>query len=134
MDRLRRVIVGHVVHLVAHLTETTVFLHEFKQLSLARRSELNTKEYDEVVRALVEEGVRDGSIRADADLEVTTMAVLGIANWVYRWYDGTQTRTPEQIGTELAEILTTGLEAWVPEVGSGGATPEPSAPEATEPR
>lgn len=38
------------------------------------------------VTRLVEEGQRDGSIRADADPRLVRMVVLGAVNWVYRWY------------------------------------------------
>lgn len=108
LDRLRAVIEGHVVHLISNMTATTVYLHEFNQLSEARREELSALDYSGWIRDLIKEGQADGSIRKDLDPSLAAMAVLGATNWVYRWYHEGQS-SPREIAAQFAEIFTSGL-------------------------
>lgn len=113
MDRLTAAIKGHVRHLIANITATTVYLHEFNQLSEARQEELSSLDYSGWIRDLIKEGQADGSIRADLKPSLVAMAILGATNWVYRWYRQGR-NSPEEIADEFATIFTSGL-ATAPE-------------------
>ncbi|MGW0630574.1 TetR/AcrR family transcriptional regulator [Streptomyces sp. NPDC002758] len=110
VERLRRAIEGHVVHLIENLTATTVYLHEFDRLSKDRQDELSRLDYVHLVRDLIVTGQTEGGIRADLDPTLATMAVLGATNWIYRWYHP-GSRAPREIGQEFARIIVDGMRA-----------------------
>lgn len=111
LHRLRSVIVGHVEHTCRNLVPTAVFLHELAALPEPRRQEVLGSEhaYQGVFRDLIEEAQRAGDVRADLDPRLATLSVLGSANWVYRWFHPGGTFSPEQIGSELAELAIRGI-------------------------
>ena len=63
---------------------------------------------DVSLRALVEDGIEDGSI-APCSAKMVSFAVAGAINWVGRWYKPAGTMRPEEIAAEFAKILTGGL-------------------------
>lgn len=110
-ERLANAIEGHVKHLTNNIIETTVFLHEFDRLPEARRVELSTISYDDLVRELILDGQRDGSFKADMDPSLVSMAILGATNWVYRWYHEDGPRNADEIGRLFADLFVSGLSA-----------------------
>lgn len=114
--RLRLVLENHVRHLIANLARTTLFLHEVRSLTEEHRRAVEAAEerYVGVVTGLLEEGRADGSLRSDLDPLLARMALLGAANWVYRWYRPGGARSPEAIATEIARILLDGVSRRAP--------------------
>ncbi|MDV7133873.1 TetR/AcrR family transcriptional regulator [Williamsia muralis] len=108
-ERLAKAIEGHVKHLTDNMIETTVFLHEFERLPEARRLELSTISYDDLVRDLIVDGQRDGSFKQDMDATLVSMAILGATNWVYRWYHESGPRKATEIGELYAQLFIAGL-------------------------
>ncbi|MGQ4619475.1 TetR family transcriptional regulator [Nocardia sp. R7R-8] len=108
MDRLRAAIDGHIRHLANNLTATTVFLHEFNQLSQARQHELSMLDYTGLIRSLIEDGQADGSIRASIDPPLASMFVLGAVNWVYRWYRPGQ-GSIDAVAAQFVDLFTAGI-------------------------
>jgi AcrR family transcriptional regulator len=109
--RLERLVHEHVVFLIDHLTETTVYLHEAAQLSEARRAELPEHTFVARLENLVRDGQADGTIRSDVDVRVAALSILGSANWVYRWYSPAGDLTPEQIAGEIARMCRKSVSA-----------------------
>ncbi|WP_063739828.1 TetR/AcrR family transcriptional regulator [Pseudonocardia halophobica] len=109
VDRLRAVIRGHVLYLTDNLVGTTVLLHEFDQLSDEHRARLPIREYQAVVADLVADAQADPRVKPDLDPRLTALAVLGAANWVYRWYRPDGKRSPDEIGAAYADLLVDGM-------------------------
>ena len=65
-------------------------------------------EYERMVRAVVEEGVRTGRF-APCDPKLVTLAILGAVNWTARWYRAEGERPPEEIAAAFADYLVRGL-------------------------
>lgn len=65
---------------------------------------------DQRVRAIIQEGMADGSIRS-CDVRLATFAILGSLNWIGQWYSSHGAHTPEEIGREFAHQLIEGLAA-----------------------
>jgi AcrR family transcriptional regulator len=109
--RLESVIRGHVEHTCRNLVPTAVFLHEMSALPLERRNEVLGSEhaYQGVFRDLVEEGQKDGLVRDDLDPRLAALSILGSANWVYRWFRPGGAFSPEQIGSEMADMAIRGI-------------------------
>src|ERR1700687_1052250 len=56
-----------------------------------RRTELITMRhaFEQIWEDVIAEGVRRGELRNDLDVKVTTFAVIGMINWMYKWYSPT---------------------------------------------
>lgn len=63
---------------------------------------------DGAMRALIEEGMTDGSI-APGDVKLTAFSLAGALNWPARWHDPAGPETPDQIAEKMVGILTAGL-------------------------
>jgi len=106
LRRLDRVVVGHVEHTCRNLVSTTVFLHELSSLPPVRRQEVLGEEhaYQSVFRTLIEQGVRDGLVRADVEPRLAALSILGSTNWVYRWFRPDGAFPPQVLGAQLADL------------------------------
>lgn len=106
LSRLENVIVGHVEHTCRNLVPTAVFLHELAALPEERRREVlgSDHAYQTVFRDLITEGQREGVVRDDLEPRLAALAVLGSTNWVYRWFRPGGEFSPEQIGSQLADM------------------------------
>ncbi|MGW4339971.1 TetR/AcrR family transcriptional regulator [Rhodococcus koreensis] len=122
MDRLRVSVMAHIRHLTNNLTATTVFLHEFNQLSAARQEELSRLDYARLLRELIVEGQVDGSVRSSVDPRIASMFILGATNWVYRWYRTGQ-GSADEVAEQFADIFTVGMSPV-----RGGAFPTRVSP------
>ena len=109
VERLRAVIHGHVLYLIDNLVKTTVLLHEYDQLTDERRAELPVREYQSLIAGLIGDAQADPRVKSGLDAQLVALAVLGAANWVYRWYRPGGTRTPEQIADAYADLLVDGM-------------------------
>ena len=86
--QLRHLIRFHVGAVIAERSFLAVFFSEEANLSprLSRAIRRRKARYDRTVRAIVRDGVRNGSLRA-SNPRLLVFALLGMANWVYQWYD-----------------------------------------------
>ncbi|MDT7601055.1 MAG: TetR/AcrR family transcriptional regulator, cholesterol catabolism regulator [Pseudonocardiales bacterium] len=107
--RLRSVVRGHVLYLIDNLVETSVLLHEFEQLSTARREQIALHEYSAILAALIEDAQRAGVVKPGVDAQLAALAALGAMNWVYRWYRPDGRKSPAEIADQYAEIVIAGL-------------------------
>lgn len=111
IERLQRVIRGHILFIAQHLVDTTIFLHEMKALPADRQQEIlgGAISYPKVFRQLIAEGQAEGSIRASLNTELSATIVLGSLNSTYRWMRAGDLEAAERIGAHFAEILVSGL-------------------------
>jgi AcrR family transcriptional regulator len=86
-EQLRRVIRHQVRTVVAEQPFLTVFFSETDNLPprLARAIARRQARYDRAVRAIVARGVRAGAL-SPVEPRLLVLALLGMSNWVYRWY------------------------------------------------
>jgi AcrR family transcriptional regulator len=95
--------------------------HELSKESRARFRALK-RETDLTLRAVVEDGMRDGSI-APGDPRLVTFTLAGALNWIARWYDPRGSLSPQAIADGAVATLVDGLAPR-----TGGATSRASAP------
>jgi AcrR family transcriptional regulator len=69
----------------------------------------DTKRYEALVLGILRQGQEDGSLRSDLPVEVASMALFGMINWMYRWYRPTYPEPPEEIARSMAEIFLGGF-------------------------
>jgi AcrR family transcriptional regulator len=113
VQRLRRVIIGHIDHECRNLTKTAVFLHELQALPPERQTEIIGGEhaYRGVFRKLIEDGQSEGLIRPEIEPKLAALWILGSLNWVYRWFRPGGEFSSRQIGEQFADMTVRGLIA-----------------------
>jgi len=112
VTQLRRVIRFHVGAVIAERSFLAVFFSEEANLppSLSRAIRRRKARYDRTVRAIVEAGVRNGSLRTP-NPRLLVFALLGMANWVYQWYDETGAWDADTIAEGFIALLEPGYVA-----------------------
>ncbi|MDE1570181.1 TetR/AcrR family transcriptional regulator [Aquabacter sp. P-9] len=73
---------------------------------------------DRAMRALVAEGIADGSI-APGDPRMIAFTLAGALNWPARWFDPNGPKSSAEVAAEMVEILTRGI------AGNRDAAPAP---------
>ena len=110
--KLRRLLVGHIETAIEHLDAATVFLNEWRYLSEGPRAEIQAKRdrYEQMVREVIEAGVKQGEFRDDADIRFAATLVLSAGNWTYAWYRPGGELGPTEIGERFATLVLKGLQ------------------------
>ena len=75
---------------------------------LSRRIKLLKAGIDKRMRALIEAGVADGSIRA-CDTRMTAFALAGALNWMGHWYREDASLKPHEIADRFIDVFNRGL-------------------------
>ncbi len=76
--------------------------------ALSRRIKLLKAGIDKRMRALIDAGVADGSIRA-CDTKMTAFALAGALNWMGHWYREDATLKPTEIADRFIDVFNRGL-------------------------
>ena len=89
LDRLLAAVEAHLRHALEISDYTTAAIRNAGQvpLKIRRRQILEEQRYGEVWRRLVNDMARSGELRADLDLYIAQMLVLGALNWAVEWWD-----------------------------------------------
>ncbi len=111
--RLRRLLVSHIETAIEHLDAATVFLNEWRYLSDDRRERVQMKRdlYENMVRRIIDDGIKAGEFRADANVRFASRLVLSAGNWTYAWFKPGGALGPTEIGEKFADLLIRGLAA-----------------------
>ena len=79
----------------------------------AARFRAKKREIDDALRALVEEGMADGTVAA-SDPRLLAFTLAGALNWPARWFDPTGPLTREQAAHGMVDVL---LNGFAPRAG-----------------
>jgi TetR/AcrR family transcriptional regulator, cholesterol catabolism regulator len=110
--QLRRVIRFHVGAVIAERSFLAVFFGEETNLPprLGRAIRRRKARYDRAVLAVVRDGVRKGELRA-SNPRLLVFALLGMANWLYQWYDPAGEWNADAIADGFIELVESGYLA-----------------------
>lgn len=108
--RLEFVIRNHLEFFTAHITEMKVLSHELETLQgePGRRIVAMRAEYYRLCRDVVAE-LLAAQGRTDLDSRVTTMAIFGMINWIYRWYSSVPGMRAEELARQMSTIVLHGI-------------------------
>ncbi|MEJ6022680.1 TetR/AcrR family transcriptional regulator [Ramlibacter sp. PS4R-6] len=111
LDKLRVTIRGYLAELIGDFGHPVVILEEGALLpdqlrNLIRRRDQLERRY----RALVEEGMRDGSI-IPCNSKLAVFALFGAMNWVPKWYRQGGEWSAEVVADQLVQLITRALDA-----------------------
>lgn len=70
----------------------------------------NADAYGKALLAIIEEGVAANVFRSDLDPRLVMLGILGMHNWIHRWYVPGGRNTLEEIGDVFATMVLTGLQ------------------------
>jgi AcrR family transcriptional regulator len=110
LDRLRAAIEGHVLTVLEIGDYTSANIRIFGQVpdDVRARHLADQRAYGNVWRALLEDARAAGEIRADLDLGVIRMLILGALNWTAEWYRPGP-RTATEVAREATAMICDGL-------------------------
>jgi len=109
-EKLRRVVRDHVRFVIANRSFLTVFFSEEANLParLARALAQQKDRYDKGIESLVIDGVKQGVFR-DVPPRLVVFGVLGMLNWVYKWYNPRGRWGAEEISAAFLSLVEGGL-------------------------
>ena len=116
-EKLTEALRDYVVMLDAH-PELFVFLGEnvHKVMSGPEADEirLDADRYGRVLAGVIAGGAEAGDFRSDVPPQVAVMAILGMFNWMHRWYRPDGDRTLHELGEDLTRMAIAGLQPGAP--------------------
>jgi len=122
--QLRQLVHAHVTAVAANREALTVYLHEFRALAgdALQRVRDQRERYRELVEGVIRRGVEQGELHT-GDVGITTLATLGMCNWLVQWYRPGGRLLPRQIADRFADLVLAGLY-FEPSTSSPTASPK----------
>jgi AcrR family transcriptional regulator len=110
VDQLERAIRAQIDYIIANRVQFGLFLHEFDSLSGKRQHKLISvmSRYNSRFVDLVRRGQEQGKL-IDGEPWIIVNGILGMCNWLYRWYDTDQISDPEQVKQIFLRMLLQGI-------------------------
>ena len=112
-DKIRRLIADHLRTFDEHYPHIFVYLQEISHTTGADQNRPFSHigvEYRRLIEQIICEGVARGELRADLDPTVTSLAIVGMCNWMHRWYRPSGKQTASAIAETFASIILDGLQ------------------------
>lgn len=118
-EKLRLAIDHHIRHTALHTDILAVLLENTKHLSEDRRLPIIEQQhrYEKNIIEILEGGIRAGEFRP-VDVKAVAFAILGMCNWVYRWYSSSGRLSPEEIAEVFYDFVFRGLRPSAAEPAS----------------
>jgi AcrR family transcriptional regulator len=111
-ERLKRAIKAHILNVAENLDILTVYLSEWRQLTADSLSTVRgqRERYAALFLAIIEDGQNRGEFRA-MDARIAALGMIGMCNYLFRWYRQDGRLAPEQIADVLTDLLLRGVLA-----------------------
>jgi TetR/AcrR family transcriptional regulator, cholesterol catabolism regulator len=115
-EKLRRAIHAHLEALDQHYPHLFVYLHEREDMKRRFREQfkLSPKQYERCWQQILREGVKSGEFRPDLDVQVVSYGLLGMLNWLYKWYDPRGRLGAREVADQFSTLALAGLTAAPP--------------------
>lgn len=109
-DKLRRIVRQHVRFVIANRSFLTVFFSEEANLPprFVRAIAAQKDRYDKGVESVIADGIRRGMFR-DVPPQLVVFGLLGMLNWLYKWYDPRGRWGAEEIAGAFLAVVEDGL-------------------------
>ena len=109
--KIAQAVVNHMTVYHDHYPHIAVYLHDYHHLmqQLEKNVIETPKHYQRLWAQLLQQGVDSGELRGDLDVKVTGYAILGMCNWIYRWYNPQGTLSAEEIADVFIKLVLEGL-------------------------
>jgi AcrR family transcriptional regulator len=109
--KIAQAIVNHMRLFHQHYPHIAVYLHDYHHLmqQLQKNAIETPKHYQQLWTTLLEQGVATGEVRGDLNVKVAGYAILGMCNWIYRWYNPQGALSAEEIAGIFTTLVLEGL-------------------------
>ncbi len=110
VEQLERAIRAQIDYIIQNRVQFGLFLHEFDSLSGKRQHKLISvmSRYNARFVELVRRGQQQGKLMP-GEPWIVVNGVLGMCNWLYRWYDTDEISDPEQVKQIFLRMLLEGI-------------------------
>lgn len=110
-ERLARLVAGHIGLVIDNPYEVRTFLNEARSLDHEHRSRVVAARdrYEEAFRAVLSQGMEDGSFHRGLDVKLTTILILSIVNAVDRWYHPDGRLDRQALTEQILSFATDGI-------------------------
>jgi AcrR family transcriptional regulator len=111
-ERLTRAIHAHISAVTENLDILTVYLSEWRQLTADSLHTVRQQRerYAALFLTIIEDGERSGEFRR-VDPRITMLGMIGMCNYLFRWYRTDGRLAPGQIADVLTDLLLRGMLA-----------------------
>lgn len=94
-----------------YMKHITVFYNEVAYLPAEFEAPIHEKrtQYRRMIEDVIEEGKQSGQFRQELSTTITTMAIIGMVNWTYKWYRHDGELTMAQITDHFNDVLLRGI-------------------------
>ncbi|GAB1448306.1 MAG: TetR/AcrR family transcriptional regulator [Bacteroidetes bacterium] len=109
-ERLRMAIQNHVRILTSNLSQSTVFLHEWRSLKgekLIAFKQLRDQ-YEKGFRTIVQDGMNE-DIFGEVDARFAVLSILSSVNWIAEWYREDGAMSSDEIASRISDFVLGGL-------------------------
>lgn len=129
-EKLRRAIAAHLEAFDRHYPHLFVYLRERESVKRRFREMIgySPKEYERHWQQILKQGIEAGEFRADLDIQVTAYGILGMLNWLYKWYDPQGRLSIREVAEQFTAMALAGIAA------DRSRTPRPRRGTARRPR
>ncbi len=109
-EKLRLFLIDHIDSIVLNLEPVSVFIEEgrFLQRQYREKYVQMRDEYEKLLRAILKEGMARGEFRK-VDPKVCGFAILGMCNWIIRWYNPEGPLSSHDIALQYTDFVENGL-------------------------
>jgi TetR/AcrR family transcriptional regulator, cholesterol catabolism regulator len=124
-EKLRLILRDHIKNItIKNAVLFCVFFAEENQLPKEdfQKIRAEKRKYSQIIEDIIKDGVAKGIFRP-ADPRLQANAILGMCNWVYKWYrPNRSTYTPDQVADHFMTLLEAGYLAGRPPVEAASET------------
>jgi AcrR family transcriptional regulator len=116
-EKLRRAIAAHLEAFDRHHPHLFVYLREREAVKRRFREMIgfSPKEYERCWQRILREGVESGEFRPDLDIQVASYGLLGMLNWLYKWYDPQGRLDVRQVAEQYTALALAGVAVAKPD-------------------
>ncbi|MFQ3543211.1 TetR/AcrR family transcriptional regulator [Halobacillus rhizosphaerae] len=87
-------------HIAVFYQESNYLKPEYEVLIKRKRDE-----FKQLIFAVINEGQEAGYFRKELPTEITGMAILGMVNWIYKWYKRSGTYSIDEIADVFVDLV-----------------------------
>jgi hypothetical protein len=116
-EKIRQFITTILLSYDANYPQVFVFLEQdLGKLSLednawARSMTLQVRKIEAIIIDMLDQGVKDGSFRADLNVEYVAKSLWGMLNWTHRWYKPAPTPRAQEVADTFSALFLDGFAA-----------------------
>ncbi|HWL23097.1 MAG TPA: TetR/AcrR family transcriptional regulator [Ureibacillus sp.] len=94
----------YIRHITVFYDESAYLQDDYKDIIHQKR-----KEYRKLIERVIDDGKESHHFRPEISTSITSMAIIGLVNWTYKWYKSEGPLTMEQITAYFNDFVLRGI-------------------------